>query len=70
MTIPSKSNERWTHSHPTPRLRPETPTFQLADGVSVVHLVETEYGHDPLTDVRAFQCFREGSATAAREPLS
>jgi hypothetical protein len=35
-------------------------TFQLGDGVSFVHLVETEDEHDPLPDVPAFQRFQEG----------
>jgi hypothetical protein len=36
-------------------------TFQLADGVSFVHLAstETEDGHNPLSDVQAFKQFQE-----------
>ena len=37
-------------------------TFQLDDGVSFIHLasVETEDGHNPLSDVKAFARFQEG----------
>jgi hypothetical protein len=35
-------------------------TFQLPDGVSFVHLAETEDGRNPLSGVRAFQQFQEG----------
>ncbi len=37
-------------------------TFQLEDGVSFVHLAstETEDGHNPLSEVRAFARFQEG----------
>jgi hypothetical protein len=45
-------------------------TFALADGVSFVHLVETEDEHDPLPDVPAFSASRRGSANAARTPRS
>ncbi len=36
-------------------------TFQLDDGVSFVHLAstETEDGHNPLSEVAAFQRFQE-----------
>jgi len=36
-------------------------TFTLPDGVSFVHLVsvETEDGHNPLSDVKAFNEFQE-----------
>lgn len=45
------------HSNPPAGLR--YATFRLPDGVSFIHLVETE-GPDPLPRVRAFQRFREG----------
>jgi hypothetical protein len=35
-------------------------TFQLPDGVSFIHLAESEDGRNPLSDVRAFQRFQEG----------
>ena len=35
-------------------------TFQLEDGVSFVHIAETEDEHDPLPNVPAFQRFRAG----------
>jgi hypothetical protein len=36
-------------------------TFKLADGLSFVHVaaVETEDGHNPLADVKAFARFQE-----------
>jgi len=36
-------------------------TFQLDDGVSFVHLAstETEDGHNPLSEMKAFQRFQE-----------
>jgi hypothetical protein len=46
------------HSDPPAGLR--YATFQLPDGVSFIHLVETEDEHDPLPHVRAFHRFREG----------
>jgi hypothetical protein len=42
-------------------------TFQLPDGVSFVHLAETEDGHDPLSRVEAFRRFREGFADRCEE---
>jgi hypothetical protein len=52
------------------RTRPEGlryATFQLPDGVSFVHLAETEDGHDPLSTVEAFRHFREGIADRYEE---
>jgi hypothetical protein len=34
-------------------------TFKLDDGVSFVHLASTEEGHNPLSQVKAFQKFQE-----------
>jgi len=34
-------------------------TFQLDDGVSFVHLAETEDGQNPLAEVKAFQEFQK-----------
>jgi hypothetical protein len=34
-------------------------TFQLDDGVSFVHLASTDEGHNPLSEVKAFQKFQE-----------
>jgi quinol monooxygenase YgiN len=34
-------------------------TFQLDDGMSFVHLASTEEGHNPLSQVKAFQRFQE-----------
>jgi hypothetical protein len=42
-------------------------TFQLADGVSFVHLAATEDGHNPLPDVKAFKRFQEGIADRCDE---
>jgi hypothetical protein len=44
--------------------------FPLSDGVSFVHLVETEDEHDPLPDVPAFRRFQGTSANAARTARS
>ena len=35
-------------------------TFQLEDGVSFVHLAETEEGSNPLPEVQAFKEFQKG----------
>jgi Antibiotic biosynthesis monooxygenase len=37
-------------------------TFRLEDGVSFVHLAETEDGRNPLADVEAFARFQAGIA--------
>jgi hypothetical protein len=44
-------------------------TFALGDGVSFVHIasVETEDGHNPLSDVRAFAEFQNGIAARCDE---
>jgi hypothetical protein len=34
-------------------------TFKLDDGVGFVHLASTEEGHNPLSQVKAFQRFQE-----------
>ena len=45
-------------------------TFQLDDGVSFVHLasVETEDGHNPLSDVKAFARFQQGIGERCEGP--
>ena len=45
-------------------------TFQLDDGVSFVHLasIETEDGHNPLSDVTAFERFQENIGDRCDEP--
>jgi hypothetical protein len=35
-------------------------TLQLEDGVSFVHIAETEDGRNPLTDTKAFLDFQKG----------
>ena len=44
-------------------------TFQLDDGVSFVHLAstETEDGHSPLSQVKAFKRFQENIADRCEE---
>jgi hypothetical protein len=42
-------------------------TSQLPDGVSFIHLVETEDEHDPLPHLPAFQRFREGIRERCQE---
>jgi hypothetical protein len=43
-------------------------TFQLDDGVSFVHLASTEAGHNPLSQVKAFERFQENIADRCDEP--
>jgi hypothetical protein len=45
-------------------------TFVLEGGVSFVHVasVETEDGHNPLSDVAAFRTFQEGIGDRCEEP--
>jgi hypothetical protein len=45
-------------------------TFKLADGVSFVHVAsnETEDGHSPLRDVKAFGDFQKDVAERCAEP--
>jgi hypothetical protein len=45
-------------------------TFQLDDGVSFVHIAssETEDGHSPLREVKAFQEFQKDVAERCVEP--
>jgi hypothetical protein len=45
-------------------------TFQLDDGVSFVHLasIETEDGHSPLSEVKAFKQFQESIGDRCDEP--
>jgi hypothetical protein len=42
-------------------------TFQLPDGMSFLHLAETEDGRDPLSTVQAFGRFREDIADRCGE---
>jgi hypothetical protein len=42
-------------------------TFRLPDGVSFLHIAETEGGQDPLSTVDAFQRFRAGIADRCEE---
>jgi hypothetical protein len=56
------------HSDPPAGLR--YATFQLLDGVSFIHLVETEDEHDPLPNVPAFQRFRAGLRGRCEEARS
>ena len=42
-------------------------TFVLDDGVSFVHLAETEEGQNPLSDVKAFQQFQAGIGDRCEE---
>lgn len=52
------------------RTRPEGlryGAFQLPDGVSFVHLAETEDGRDPLSDLPAFEQFRDGIGDRCEE---
>jgi hypothetical protein len=45
-------------------------TFALADGVSFVHLHETEDGENPLPSLEAFRRFQEGiSERCAERPV-
>jgi hypothetical protein len=45
-------------------------TLKLADGVSFVHIAstETEDGHNPLSEVKAFKEFQKGIAERCDEP--
>jgi hypothetical protein len=43
-------------------------TFQLEDGVTFVHLAETEDERNPLTELKAFQEFQEGIRDRCDEP--
>jgi quinol monooxygenase YgiN len=45
-------------------------TFRLDDGVSFVHIAsnETEDGHSPLREVKAFQEFQKDVAARCAEP--
>jgi L-rhamnose mutarotase len=45
-------------------------TWQLEDGVTFVHLAstETEDGHNPLSEVQAFQEFQKGIRDRCAEP--
>jgi hypothetical protein len=43
-------------------------TFKLEDGVSFVHLAETEDGENPLGDVAAFAAFQAGIRERCEEP--
>ena len=43
-------------------------TFQLDDGVSFVHISQTDDGQNPLTEVEAFARFQEGIRDRCEEP--
>jgi hypothetical protein len=43
-------------------------TFKLEDGVSFVHIAETEEGAHPLGEVKAFKEFLAGIGDRAEEP--
>ena len=43
-------------------------TFKLEDGVSFLHIAETEDGRNPLSQVRAFGEFQAGIAERCEEP--
>ena len=53
------------------RTRPERlryATFKLEDGVSFVHLAETEDGNNPLSELAAFREFQREIADRCDEP--
>jgi len=43
-------------------------TFKLEDGVSFIHLTETEDGQNPLPEVKAFQEFQAEIRERCEEP--
>lgn len=43
-------------------------TFKLDDGVSFVHLAETEDGQNPLPDMQAFKDFQAAIGERCEEP--
>ena len=43
-------------------------TFQLDDGVTFVHIAETEEGRNPLSDLAAFQEFQKDIEARCDEP--
>jgi hypothetical protein len=43
-------------------------TFKLEDGVSFVHIAETEEGNNPLPELRAFREFQREIADRCDEP--
>ncbi len=43
-------------------------TFQLEDGVSFVHIAQTEDGQNPLTEVSAFREFQKEVGERCEEP--
>lgn len=43
-------------------------TFKLEDGVSFLHIAETEDGQNPLSEVTAFREFQSGIADRCDEP--
>lgn len=43
-------------------------TFKLGDGVSFLHIAETEDGHNPLSEVQAFKDFQAGIGDRCDEP--
>ncbi len=42
-------------------------TFKLEDGVSFIHIAESEEGHNPLSEVRAFAEFQAGISDRCEE---
>jgi hypothetical protein len=43
-------------------------TFELEDGVSFIHIAETEDEHNPLAQVQAFEAFQAGIRDRCEEP--
>jgi hypothetical protein len=43
-------------------------TFQLQDGVSFVHIAQTEEGQNPLAEVAAFKEFQKEIGDRCKEP--
>jgi hypothetical protein len=43
-------------------------TFKLEDGLSFIHIAETEDGHNPLSEVSAFSEFQAGIRDRCDEP--
>lgn len=43
-------------------------TFQMEDGVSFVHIAQTEEGQNPLTEVAAFREFQKEVGERCEEP--
>ena len=43
-------------------------TYRLEDGVTFVHLAQSEHGRGPLPELEAFRRFQEGIAERCDEP--